>query len=1017
MRESFLKTFTKYCALVSSMFRQENPADAGRKFIKYLREQIKVPELSDLESLFEFNYESYTEEYSLFKEPEFSVAIVDSMFNKITLETVQTISLNDRIILILLLIDYFYTMVSEKKEDLNYLEVVCTRLGMSPAEFNDLCQFVTGKDIQNASTNILVCRPGSTDKTEELEGSWIENNLPVDYKITNEIEIEELTSPINILFLERSKMFVLKCVGDEELMVEGNHTAVCKFKILEPGTTIKINDQSVIRYSDIKHKYLQYKFLTGITLNAENISSKPRKKNKGIKEFSVYETSGILVGILGKEGVGKSTLLELFAGQKTPDTGKILINDYNLKTNRYLLKSVIGYIPEYDLLFDELTVYDNLMLNARLFFSKSPLKELDKKINHLLEKLSLLEYKNTVVGSIYEKNLQPGQRRILNIALELLRTPKILLVDNPYYGLNNVESSRIIKLLHDYTFEGNLVITCISQTNPQAFRMFDKLWIIDESGYPVFTDEAYKASEYFSAILDVKGLEENLGETTPESILELMDFRLTDYSGRWGRRKITPSDWYEHYQAQHENKRKPLQVEKTPLPTGIIKLPNLETQFKIFNIRNFKIKFSNRWKIIYTLLAGPFIAFFLGTILRYSPDGAYVFMDNPNIPLYLFSCSVISLFLGLIISADEIIKERNLLNKEAYLEFSKFSYINSKILYLFLIASIQTLLLTITGNIILGIHGMLLQFWLVLFSTCCFGIILGLNLSIIHRNLYSIYEISIPVILALQIFLGSGIIKYENLNKSKSPYVPIPGELMTVRWAYEAMAVEQFKNNKFEKRLYPFDKKQSIYTYYTYDLVPQLEQYLDKSMQKGLEKDSVGYYLNFIRNGINTIINEPEIFEFEYLDKLNVKDFNNTIALETKDYLTYLEINTYNAHENAIIKKNEYIRFLRDSLGNESYRELKNRNYNTRIANLVMNNDEPLSFKTYKNKIYQLSDPIFQRPKSNFGRAVLFVPEKKFRGEVLDTLWFNITFIWLFSFLLYLILLIYPPAKNRGISF
>ncbi len=106
-----------------------------------------------------------------------------------------------------------------------------------------------------------------------------------------------------------------------------------------------------------------------------------------------------------------------------------------------------------------------------------------------------------------------------------------------------------------------------------------------------------------------------------------------------------------------------------------------------------------------------------------------------------------------------------------------------------------------------------------------------------------------------------------------------------------------------------------------------------------------------------------------------------------------------------------------DSLGNEAFRNLKNNNYNTRIANLVMNKDEPLSLKTYKNKLYQLSDPIFQRPTSNFGRAILFVPEKKFRGEVLDTLWFNITFIWLFSFLFYLILLIIPPSKNRGILF
>ena len=97
------------------MFRQEDPYDAGRKFMKYLKEQVNLPELLDLESLFVFSYESYAEEYNLFKEPKLSVSIVDSMFNKITLETIQTNSLQDRIIIILLLIDYFHTTVSKKK--------------------------------------------------------------------------------------------------------------------------------------------------------------------------------------------------------------------------------------------------------------------------------------------------------------------------------------------------------------------------------------------------------------------------------------------------------------------------------------------------------------------------------------------------------------------------------------------------------------------------------------------------------------------------------------------------------------------------------------------------------------------------------------------------------------------------------------------------------------------------------------------------------------------------------------
>ena len=91
-----------------------------------------------------------------------------------------------------------------------------------------------------------------------------------------------------------------------------------------------------------------------------------------IHSLTVREQSGSLIGILGKEGSGKTTLLKLLAGHIAPDKGNIEINGYDLQKNRYLLKDIIGYVPEEDLLFEELTVYDNLLMNARLYYSSLP---------------------------------------------------------------------------------------------------------------------------------------------------------------------------------------------------------------------------------------------------------------------------------------------------------------------------------------------------------------------------------------------------------------------------------------------------------------------------------------------------------------------------------------------------------------------------------------------------------------------------------------------------------------------
>ena len=97
------------------------------------------------------------------------------------------------------------------------------------------------------------------------------------------------------------------------------------------------------------------------------------------------------------------------------------------------------------------------------------------------------DIRDKVVGNVLNKNIQPGQRRILNIALEMLREPQILLVDNALSGLSMADSAKVIKILHHYTLEGNLVITSITQVDSNMFNHFDKVWILDEGGYPVYT--------------------------------------------------------------------------------------------------------------------------------------------------------------------------------------------------------------------------------------------------------------------------------------------------------------------------------------------------------------------------------------------------------------------------------------------------------------------------------------------------------------------------------------------------
>lgn len=127
---------------------------------------------------------------------------------------------------------------------------------------------------------------------------------------------------------------------------------------------------------------------------------------------------------------------------------------------------------------------------------------------------------------------------------------------------------------------------------------------------------------------------------------------------------------------------------------------------------------------------------------------------------------------------------------------------------LFVLSAIQTISFVLVGNLILDIKGMTLTYWLALFSIACFANMLGLNISASFNSAVTIY-ILIPMLLIPQLLLSGVIVKFDKLHPSLASVekVPIIGELMASRWAYEAITVSQYKDNKFEKQFFAYDKK------------------------------------------------------------------------------------------------------------------------------------------------------------------------------------------------------------------
>ncbi len=223
----------------------------------------------------------------------------------------------------------------------------------------------------------------------------------------------------------------------------------------------------------------------------------------------------------------------------------ILINGSNLHTEKEKLQGVIGYVSQDDLLIEELTVYQNLYYNAKLCFAGMPEEELHERVIKMLESLGLEQRKDLKVGSVLDKTISGGQRKSLNIALELIREPAILFVDEPTSGLSSRDSENVIDLLKELSLKGKLIFVVIHQPSSDIYKMFDKMYIMDTGGYPIFYGNPVEAVTYFKKATNQvdsdRGQCPTCSNVNPEQIFNIIEAKVVDEYGQLtNKRKVNP---------------------------------------------------------------------------------------------------------------------------------------------------------------------------------------------------------------------------------------------------------------------------------------------------------------------------------------------------------------------------------------------------------------------------------------------------------------------------------------------
>ncbi len=821
-----------------------------------------------------------------------------------------------------------------------------------------------------------------------------------------------------VLYIESTHTFIFRYSGDRNLYLNGHKVDRNNAYILSVGSVIKTSRMAPVYYGKVAELFVQKVDKGRILLKARDVEYKFNDRQVGIHPFSFSGRSGQLVGIMGGSGSGKSTLLNVLNGNYKLSSGTIHVNGLNIRDHKEALKGVIGYVPQEDLLIEELTVFENLFFNARLCFSDKTVEEINELVDNAIKDFDLIEARNLVVGNPLNKILSGGQRKRLNIALELIREPSILFVDEPTSGLSSMDSEKVMVLLKRQTLKGKLVIINIHQPSSDLYKLLDKLLIIDRGGYIIFNGNPMDAIVYFKQKANYVNPEDSecylCGNVKVEQPLRIIEARMVDANGRLIReRKVKPVEWYQYYKSELESQfdwkrsNKPEKVEK--LPHNLYNIPGRLQQFLIYTYRDGFAKWKDRQYMLINFLEAPILAIILGYFTKYisgtaSDPTKYVFSDNDNIAAYLFMAVVVSLFLGLNVSAEEIIKDRKLLQRERFLNLSRSSYLNSKIVIMFGISAIQTLSLVLIGNSILEIKGLNFSYWMILFTTACFSNMVGLNISSGLKSVVAIY-ILIPLILVPQLLFSGVIVDFNKLHKTMlaSEYVPRIGDLMTSRWAYEALAVNQYENNEYEKHFFKDEQEISEASYYASLLLPRLKQHNLKSEKYLSDNDLEG-----ARENYDIVIKELEKIKSLEDPGSSILISKATIEFSEKGFkqidqlIDQLKIYYQDQYKAFKKHKDNTYRDLVSKLGDPSkVFELKQEYDNDKLSNLLLNKAELKQLILTPDGYVSQKDPVLRNGTGKWGRAHFFAPNKQFGSFVIPTPFFNVMAIWLSTIILY----------------
>jgi len=638
---------------------------------------------------------------------------------------------------------------------------------------NKLLEFINKKAQKKITENLELTKEKLTIGRNPNSDLFIKNpnvsfNHAIIYKNGNDYEIEDLNST-NGTYLNGEKIQKATIRNGDEISIAG----VYNFKIEFHKNLTKIKKE----------------FVDGFSLEARNITIQTKSGVVLLDDISFTIYPGELVGLMGLSGAGKTTLLKALNGYDKPAKGSSYIAGNDLYKNFNLLKTIIGYVPQDDIVHAELTVMEALRYYARERLATDiSNKELDELILDTLEKLGLKGTENTIIGSPDTvKGISGGQRKRLNLAMELLADPKIIFLDEPTSGLSAVDTKMVMELLRKLADEGRTIIITIHQPSLDVYKLMDNVIILS------YGKLAYYGPTYPNSIQFFNHQKGNEILNNPDNAL----IGLYEGEKRVGENEISPNErdkkgiyWQNIYKQSKEYKEfvKERKSEERHLEFDAKSVSMLK-QLQVLTSRYLKIKLKDFTNTFILLIQAPLIAFMISILF---PKELY---EQMPVTLH-FVLAISAIWFGTINASREIVAEKAIFERERMIGMKILPYVLSKFIVLTLLCVIQSIMLVGIVEVMIGL-GFKDDFWqlfLLVFLTSLSGLSIGLLISTIAKSQAQALAL-VPIVLLPMIIFGGGMISVKQMKDNDNPISYMIAQVTPTRWVLEEI-VNLYENNQ-----------------------------------------------------------------------------------------------------------------------------------------------------------------------------------------------------------------------------